>query len=60
MTGFREMLWNGCDSMTHPLGWNVTFDLEDRRVRELLYDRPAGYIVIGFAGEVLLTRRWVE
>ena len=40
--------------------WEVAVDLEDRRVRELLYDRPAGYIVIGFAGEVLLTRRWVE
>ena len=40
--------------------WTVTVSLGDRRVRELMYDRAAGFVLVGFAGETLLTRRWVE
>ena len=40
--------------------WTVSVDLDDRRARELMYDRPAGYVLVGFAGDVLLTSQWVE
>ena len=40
--------------------WKVSVDLDDLRARELMYDRPAGYVLVGFAGDVLLTRWWLE
>ena len=40
--------------------WKVSVDLDDRRARELMYDRPAGYVLVGFAGDVLLTRWWLD
>ena len=40
--------------------WKVSVDLDDRRARELMYDRPAGYVLVGFARDVLLTRWWLD
>ena len=40
--------------------WSLSVDLDDPRVRELMYDRPAGLVLVGFAGETLLTRSWVK
>ena len=40
--------------------WSLSVDLDDPRVRELMYDRPTGLVLVRFAGETLLTRRWVK
>ena len=54
--------WNVLRRSSNPFvyEWTVTVDLDDQRARELMYDRAAGFVLVGFAGETLLTRRWVK
>ena len=40
--------------------WTVTVNLDHRRVRDLMYEHAVGFVLVGFAGDTLLTRRWVE
>ena len=40
--------------------WTVTVDLDHQRARELMYEHGAGFVLVGFAGETLLTRTWAE
>ena len=40
--------------------WIVTVNLDHQRVGELMYDHAAGFVLVGFAGETLLTRVWAE
>ena len=44
----------------HIHDWRFSVDLDDPRVKELMYDRGKGFVVVVFAGEVLLTRTWVK
>ena len=54
--------WQTLRRSSNPLvyEWTVTVNLDHRRVRELMYEHAAGFVLVGFAGETLLTRRWVE
>lgn len=40
--------------------WTVTLNLDHQRVRELMYEQAAGFVLVGFAGETLLTRTWAD
>ena len=40
--------------------WTVTLNLDHQRVRELMYEHAAGFVLVGFAGETLLTGTWAE
>ena len=44
----------------HIHDWRFNVSLDDPRVKELMYDRGKGFALVVFAGEVLLTRRWVK
>ena len=54
--------WQTLRRSSNPLvyEWTVTVNLDHRRVRELMYEHAAGFVLVGFAGETLLTRRWAE
>ena len=40
--------------------WTVTVNLDHQRVRELMYEHGAEFVLVGFAGETLLARTWAE
>ena len=41
-------------------GISVKIDLRDDRVEDISYTNPAGYIILVFWGEILLSRVWVD
>lgn len=47
---------------TEPRIWDfrVKANLQDERVQELEYHRPAGWMVLIWAGETLIAREWLE
>ena len=44
----------------HIHDWRFSVSLDNPAVKELMYDRGKGFVVVVFAGDFLLTRRWVE
>lgn len=40
--------------------WKVEIDLIDNRARDRMYNSPAGYVLILFSGDTILSRAWVD
>lgn len=51
----RPLIWS-----PYITTWVVSISLADERVDDLRYAHPAGWVIVGFAGDTLLFRQWID